>query len=263
MDAIAQSRARWPLPRVVLLAVIALAMWGLKRHYARADVGELSFILEPVANLSALLTGVSFEWEPGSGYLARERLFVIAKPCAGVNFLLAALAMVGWLLSRRAVTWRASASLFGLSAGLAYAATVVANTARIAVALWLAAHPFASDFWTPARVHRFEGIVVYFGMLVALHAVVQRLAQTSESTCVAMWETVRRARLPLASYYFVTIVIPLANGSGDTSRTFLEHIASVILAPLTLVGFVFLSRSAWQRVVASGAAVARSTQRSS
>ena len=256
MDAIAQYRARWPWPRVVLLAVIALAMWGLKQHYAEADVGELNWILRPVANLSTLISGVPFEWEPGSGYLSRERLFVIAKPCAGVNFMLAALAMVGWLLSRRADSWRASLSIFALSLGLAYAATIVANTARIAVALWLAAHPLASDFWTPARVHRIEGIAVYFGMLVALHAVVKRLALTRESTCAAMWATLQRARLPLAAYYLVTVVIPLANGSGDTSRAFLEHMAFVVLAPPTLVGFIALLRSGWHRFASSGAAVA-------
>jgi len=244
------------------LAVTALAMWAIKRHYAEADVGQLSWILKPVAYLATALTGVSFEWESGSGYLSREHLFVIAKPCAGVNFMLAALAMVGVLLSKRAVSWRASAHLFLLCIGIAYAATVVANTARIAVALWLAAHPFASDFWTPARVHRIEGIGVYFGMLVALHALVQRLATTSHATYGALWDTLRRARLPLASYYFVTIVIPLANGSGDTSRAFLEHLAFVVLAPPTLVGAIALSRGAWQRAARNDAPAMLSSQRS-
>ena len=139
---------------------------------------------------------------------------------------------------------------------------MVANTARVAVALWLAGHPYASDFWTPARVHRFEGIAVYFGMLAALPAVVQRAARTSESTCAAMRATLHRARVPLAAYYLVTLAIPLVNGSGDTSRAFLEHVAFVILAPLALVGCAALSRSAWRRVATSGAPFALSTQRS-
>src|SRR4029453_10581399 len=102
-------RARWPWPRVGLLLVIAVAMWAIKRHYATADVGDLVWILKPVASLCAVLGGAEFEWEPGSGYLSREYLFVIAKPCAGVNFMLAALGMVGLLLSERALSWRASA----------------------------------------------------------------------------------------------------------------------------------------------------------
>ncbi|HMI85320.1 MAG TPA: exosortase K [Polyangiaceae bacterium] len=235
-----EPRARWPLPRVALLSVLALAMWALKRHYALAEVGELSWILKPVASLSALVSGATFEWEPGSGYLSRERLFVIAKPCAGVNFMLAALGMVGVMLSKRAVSWRASASLAALSWGIAYIATVMANTTRIAVALWIAAHPFTTDLWTPARVHRMEGIAIYFGMLVALHVVVQRLAEKWD----AVIATLPRFGLPLAFYDLVTVFIPLANGSGDASRAFLEHLAMVVLAPPTLVGLVALARRA-------------------
>jgi exosortase K len=244
------------------LAVTALAMWGLKRHYARAEVEQLGWILKPVAHLATVVSGVSFEWEPGSGYLSREHLFVIAKPCAGVNFMLAALAMVGVLLSERAVSWRSAARLFALCVGLSYVATVVANTTRIAVALWLAAHPLASDFWTAARIHRAEGIGVYFGMLVVLHALVQRIAKTSDTTRDTLWDTLQRAGLPLAAYYFVTIVVPLANGSGDASRVFLEHVTFVILAPLTLVGVLVMARTAFRRAGTRGAAAALSIQRS-
>lgn len=162
------------------MAVIALTMWGQKRHYAMANVDALAWILKPVASLSALLSGAEFEWEPGSGYLSRERLFLIAKLCAGLNFMLAALGMVGFLLSERALSWRVSARLAALSWAVAYAATVMVNAIRIAVALLLVRHPFLTDFWTAARVHRAEGIVVYFGMLMALHFLVERLASTCE-----------------------------------------------------------------------------------
>ena len=152
--------------------------------------------------------------------------------------MLAAIGMVGLLLSERAMSWRASARLAALSLGVGYAATVIANTIRIVVALWLARHALGSDFWTAARVHRTEGIVVYFGMLVALHVVVQRAA----STCERLMEAFHWAGLPLASYYLVTIAIPLANGLGDTSRGFLEHMVFVVLVFPMLVGFLALLR---------------------
>ena len=164
------------------MAVIALAMWGLKRHYATAEVGELSWILHPVARLSALVSGADFEWEPGSGFLSRERFFVIAKPCAGINFMLAALAAVGFLLSEGAVSWRASTWRAALTVGIAFLATVIANTIRIVVALWLTAHPLVTNFWTAARIHRLEGIAVYFGALVALHLLVERFARPRPAT---------------------------------------------------------------------------------
>jgi exosortase K len=171
---VAHAATRWPLPRIGLLAVIALAMWGIKRHYASADVADLGWILKPVASLTALVTGATFEWEAGSGYLCRERFFVIAKPCAGVNFLLAAFGMVGFLLSERVRSLRAGAGLAAVSLMLAYLAAVFANTLRITVALALAAHPSNSEWLTAGRLHRLEGVVVYFGTLALLRLVVQR-----------------------------------------------------------------------------------------
>jgi len=222
-----------------MLTIIALALWGLKRHYATAEVGELAWTLKPVASLSALVSGTTFEWEPGSGYLSRERLFVIAKPCAGVNFMLAAFGMVGFLLSARALSWRAAAMLTAQSLAVGYAAAVLANTLRIVVALWLAAHPIATGWLTAPRIHRLEGVVVYFGVLVALHIVVQHMD--------TMMAGFRRVRVPLVSYYVVTVLLPLANGSGNTSRAFLEHMAFVLFAPPALLALVALFRHAWRK----------------
>jgi hypothetical protein len=53
-----------------------------------------------------------------------------------------------------------------------------------------------------------------------------------------------RFRVPLVSYYVVTVVVPLANGSGNTSRAFLEHMAFVLFAPPALVALVALFRHA-------------------
>jgi exosortase K len=223
---------RWPWPRIGMLTVITIGLWALKRHYATAGVGELAWILRPVASLSALWSGATFEWEPGAGYLSRDRLFLIAKPCAGVNFMLAAVGMVGFLLSRRALSWRSAAMLIAQSVVAGYAAAVLANTLRIVVALWLAAHPLATGWWTAARIHRLEGIAVYFGVLVAVHFFVQRVD--------TMTATFRRARVPLVSYYVVTVVLPLANGSGNSGRAFIEHLAFVVLAPPTLIALGFI-----------------------
>jgi exosortase K len=220
-------------PGIAMLAVVALAMWALKRHYADADVGALRWILKPVADLAAALGGTTFDWEPGSGYLSREKLLVIAKPCAGVNFMLAAFAMTGFLLAERADSWRAAARLTLLGGAMAYVATLVANTTRIVVALWLSSHPLTTAFWTAPRVHRLEGVVVYFGMLGALHFVVRRIMSAERRDALAAW-------VPLASYYVVTIAVPLANGAGDMSRGFLEHLIVVALVPPTLVGAVTL-----------------------
>ncbi|MET0592042.1 MAG: hypothetical protein ABW133_05035, partial [Polyangiaceae bacterium] len=137
----------------------------------------------------------------------------------------------------RAHSWRKMLHLILLAAAVAYVATVIAYTARIAIALWVSSHPVTRTFWTAARVHRLEGVVVYFAMLAMLHVAVRRLLLTKRGDTIAMW-------LPLAAYYAVTIGIPLANGSGNVNRSFLEHVIVVALVPPTLVGFFALARHA-------------------
>ena len=56
-----------------------------------------------------------------------------------------------------------------------YSAAVLVNAVRIAIAMWLAAHPVALSTFSAAEVHRLEGIAVYFGGLVLLYELVQRL----------------------------------------------------------------------------------------
>ena len=45
----------------------------------------------------------------------------------------------------------------------------------------------------------------------------------------------RRAALPLACYYTMTLLVPLANGAGGSGTAFLEHAVVVAGVPLVLV----------------------------
>jgi exosortase K len=99
-----------------------------------------------------------------------------------VNFLLAAFGMVGFLLSERVRSLRAGAGLAAVSLMLAYLAAVFANTLRITVALAVTAHPLNRGWLTAGRIHRLEGVVVYFGTLALLHLVVQRFMDYKHTT---------------------------------------------------------------------------------
>ena len=210
--------ARWPWPRVGLLAVIALAMWGLKRHYAMAEVGELCWILKPVASLSALTSGVQFEWEPGSGYLSRERLFVIAKPCAGVNFMLAALGMVGFLLSERALRRYERAMAHWHGGGIRRTGSRTRSHSRPLGAR----HPIASELWTAAIVHGEERSSTSARGSSLWCA---RLAKT----CERLMEALHWGCVPLA-FILRTIAIHSPTDSGDQAAFFRAH-GVVVLHP--------------------------------
>jgi exosortase K len=113
--------------------------------------------------------------QPGEGYFSRERLFLIEKSCAGVNFMIAAFAMLVVALAHRARSGMAAALVLGVSLLASYAAAVVVNTMRITVAMWLGAHPAVLSGFSAADIHRIEGITVYFAGLVLLYELVQRL----------------------------------------------------------------------------------------
>ena len=161
--------------RFLVVLAAALIAWALKRHYSDARADDLLWILTPTAHLVGVVTGAMFTLQPGEGYLSREHFFLIEKSCAGVNFMIAAFAMLSFALMHRVGSAVSAARVLAVSLIAAYAAAVVVNTVRIALAMWLAAHPATPSAFSAADVHRVEGILVYFGGLVLLYELARRV----------------------------------------------------------------------------------------
>lgn len=162
---------RWQLAALAISAILVVAG---KQAYRAASPDELAWILAPTARLVSLVTGSHFVAEAGVGWIDRDATFVIAPACAGVHFLITAFVVLvlGWLAAMR--TARTTTSRLAGALGLAYAATLVVNTLRIAIALAL--HRGALDLGDLDRgeVHRLEGVIVYLASLCALHALASR-----------------------------------------------------------------------------------------
>ena len=158
-----------------VLAAAVLIAFGMKRHYADARADDLQWILSPTAQVVGAITRTAFTMQPGEGYFSRDRLFLIEKSCAGINFMVAAFGMLVFALLHRVGSAVSAARVVGVSLLAIYSAAVVVNTVRIAIAMWLAAHPVAFSTFSAADVHRFDGIAVYFGGLVLLYELAQRL----------------------------------------------------------------------------------------
>lgn len=162
-----------------VLAVVALVIFGMKRHYADARADDLWWILSPTAQLVGVMTGTAFAASPGEGYVSHERLFVIEKSCAGINFMVAAFGMTVFALLHRVRSAFGGAAVLGVSLLASYCAAVLVNAARITIAMWFSAHPMGLSTFTAADVHRIEGIVVYFAGLVLVHELVRRVDATA------------------------------------------------------------------------------------
>lgn len=158
-----------------VLTAAALIAWGLKRHYADASADDLSWILTPTARLVGVMTGATFTLQPREGQFSREHLFLIEKSCAGINFMIAAFGMLVFTLFHRVGSVVSGARVLVASLAASYFTAMIVNAVRIAVAMWLAAHPAVLPAVNAATVHRLEGIMVYFGSLVLLHELTQHL----------------------------------------------------------------------------------------
>ncbi|HET6973341.1 MAG TPA: exosortase K, partial [Pyrinomonadaceae bacterium] len=153
------------------LAIVLLCALALKQYYSTATANELRWILAPTTLIVELLSGRSFTFESYTGYMSSDRTFVIAVPCAGVNFLITAFVMLAlrrlWNGRFESVSWR----MLPISAATAYVTTVIANAMRIVIALEIQSRAVEVSWLTENQLHRLEGIVVYFGFLMLLFVV--------------------------------------------------------------------------------------------
>ena len=209
------------------LLIVGLCALALKAFYSTATADDLLWILTPTTALVELLSGKRFDFESYAGYMSSDHTFVIAVPCAGVNFLITAFLMLSlrrlWRERFHSIGW----TFLPFATVLAYVATLIANTVRISLALELRARAVQVGSLTGNELHRLEGIVVYFSFLLLLFVVMERFESA---------EPLRIARLlpfPLLVYYGTTLGVPLLNGSFR-QRVFWEHFVFVIVLPLLL-----------------------------
>lgn len=210
------------------LVLVGLCALALKFYYSTATANDLLWILRPTTALVELLSGQHFEFESYAGYMSSDRRFVIAVPCAGVNFLITAFLLVAlrrlWRERYRAIRWW----FIPFAGVVAYLVTLFANTTRIWLALEWRARAVAVSGLTNNQLHRLEGIVVYFTFLLLLFVLLERCesAKPLHFTRVLLF--------PLAVYYAMALGVPLLNGSFHNDA-FWEHSVYVLVVPLILI----------------------------
>ena len=221
-------------------AVVTAAVL-LKLFYSSASVNGLRWILAPTTLLVELVTGENFRFEPYAGYINEDHSFLIADSCSGVNFMIAAFLMLAFLIlagnRQKDVRWLA----FVGAAAAAYIAALAANTVRIVLALKQHGVRTAIIWMNPEQMHRLQGIFVYFGFLMLLYLLYEKIANSDgrkESGTILI-----RPLLPLLIYWLITLGVPILNGAYREGGNFAEHIIFVTITPLVLLApFVLVDR---------------------
>jgi len=229
------------------LVVVLLCAVAVKQYYSTASVNQLRWILAPTTALVGLVTGSTFEFESYAGYISSDRSFVIAASCAGVNFLITAFLMLSlrklWTARSQNRSDRLGWRFIPIAGVAAYIATLVANTVRIATAVRLKGLPLGMSWLSGNQLHRLEGIFVYFGFLLVLFLVSEKM--NSEVASISRTASIsknasslfRLSVFPLLIYYATALGIPLVNGLYRSGRAadFWQHSVFVLLTPLLLI----------------------------
>lgn len=232
MDPI-HRRLRWNL---VLPCVCVLACaTALKLYYSEATPNQLRWILAPTAALVECLSGLPFEYESHAGYINRENRFMIVSSCSGVHFMMIAFLMLSlkWI-SCFHTGWHRWLTIPS-AAIAAYLVTLLANAMRISLALQLQLSHMTVWGLSPERLHRLEGIVVYFGCLLLLATLSEKLIAWKTASRLLERSTIRRAVAPFLIYCASVVAIPLANGAFRQGSNFWEHSFFVLTVPPAMV----------------------------
>lgn len=218
----------------ILAGVLVLGLACLlKLTFGNADANRLAWLLGPTATLVELCSGLRFFSCGEEGYLNYELNILIAPACSGINFFLIAATMAG-LLGILRLRSTAEQLLFTLAmAPCAYLATLLVNTVRILLAIFLHRADISSAWLTWPRLHRIEGVVVYYLFLCLFFWLVATLLayrERSSGDCHRQRPGSPVLLLPLVCYLFFALAVPLLNSAvREGSVRFGEHGLTVLL----------------------------------
>jgi exosortase K len=219
-----------------MLTFVIVVGFGLKLAYSRLGADQFAWMTGPTQALVGYLAGIDFTYESGYGFVNFPRKLVIAKSCAGVNYLLAVFGMLSFTLIPRVAGLRRKVLAVCALAGFAYATTILVNSIRIALGIVLHDAGAHWGWLNPERIHRVAGIVVYFAALVAVHRLTRGALAGS---CAHDRDPILIVKAPLFWYGLIALVVPFLNGAFVVRPgLFAEHCAWVLLVALLLAAIL-------------------------
>ena len=147
----------------------------LKVGFHDWPVEALKWLLWPTAKLTAIISGESFVWIKSTGYSSwfqEQTRYLIDKSCAGLNFFVLALLLMVFTRVRGPLGKLQTYGRFGICVGAAYLATLVANSLRISLAIFLENISLVATY--AREFHREQGMFIYLLCLITVYFLSQR-----------------------------------------------------------------------------------------
>ncbi len=242
-------------------------LFFLKLFYSRAASNDLLWILAPTAWWVRILGGIPFCYRPQVGYVNHTLQFVLAPSCSGVQFLMAALAVLIFSYAHEMRTLKKGVAWIAISMAAAYPFTIMANAIRIILAIRLPKVLTAMGGGDlPAKqIHTIIGIAVYFPALLLLYQIFSPIARrfsatiscesdsTSSNTPKSQIppESVKKSSLllPLFWYLFVVLGLPFLNRAYERENAFIPYAILVTVLCGIITGTLFAAKALWKWLV--------------
>ncbi|MCD7900696.1 MAG: exosortase K [Bacteroides sp.] len=141
----------------------------LKLFYRTAETDNLFFLLKPVASLVALFSNADYNYNPGDGFFYEKMNIIIDKSCSGFNFGCLCFLLLCFSAFRYITNKKKRYFIMPVVLVVAYVATILVNTSRILLAVFVNK---CISFWnvtSPAWLHLGEGVFVYLFSLILIY----------------------------------------------------------------------------------------------
>ena len=218
-------------------ALLLALLFALKLHYSEATVDQLRWILEPTARIISVIRSSAYVFYSGQGYFSSVDLVAIVKGCAGVNYFILLLALITLPRVYKRESFRKQLLLIGKALIFAYIITVVINTLRIYLSIFLFDLDIYGGFITKDGVHSVVGISIYFASLLFFSQVSEWLfggsapsvsmhisrGKLSGGISSVMLQESWHFFVPFMLYITMTLVVPLINRGVVFDHHFWMH----------------------------------------
>ena len=155
---------------------VALLLFGLlKVWYVRASNDDLAFLLRPTDTLIGLITNSPSVPRPDSGYFHPDLNLLIDKSCAGFNFWILCFVVLSFVAFKHLKRHLHLALSLSFALPCAYILTIIANTSRISIAIFLQDKTGAFFSENPTWWHEAQGVFVYLSFLIAIYLIAEFL----------------------------------------------------------------------------------------
>ena len=165
---------------IIFYGIASFMVLALKLYGDRAGSEELLWILKPTAWWTSILSGCSFTYQQGAGYVNHSLRFLIAPACAGLRFWMIAALMLSCSFLHRIKGGKGKLGYVLLCFPASCLATVFVNGIRIALSIALPR--LLQNTWrgrgllTGNQLHTSIGALVYFLSLLALYRMGDRIS---------------------------------------------------------------------------------------